>query len=153
MGSPDYPGEENRREITPPPSHSLPMHGQLTQSDDSDNDSDDTTEYIPSNLDTNLDPHVGYQLLSQDGQPSIGIENFAQFSDQEDDNEDDENNYNNQNLSDNIATTDNYPNLPNIDPIDSELMRNVWNAPRPVELDIDLDAKRSEEVFLIFLLF
>lgn len=144
MGSPDYyPGDEHCREITPPSPTNLPMHGHINDSDSDDNGIDNTNEDIN-------DPHAGYQLLSQaqDGpHQSMEIENFAQFSDQDDD--DDENNPSDNNQESVISVE--YPNLPKIDPVDGELMRNVWNAPRPAELDIDIDHKRSEEVMVIIL--
>lgn len=135
MGSPDYPGEEHQRELTPPPSHSLPMHGQPHDTSDSGDESDDTIDMVPGTDDV----HAGYQLLSQDSHQPMALENFAHFSD----NDDDDDHFNS---GDEQEVNVDAPNLPTITPIDGELLRNVWNAPRPAELDIDLDAKRSAEV-------
>lgn len=39
--------------------------------------------------------------------------------------------------------------LPAIIPIESDLVREVWNAPPPKEVDIEMDANRVEEVKLV----
>lgn len=32
--------------------------------------------------------------------------------------------------------------------VDRDILRQVWNQPRPAELDIDIDATKAEEVYI-----
>lgn len=39
-----------------------------------------------------------------------------------------------------------YPNMPQIDTADVEIQREVWNQPRPQELQIELDGNKTQQV-------
>lgn len=157
MGSPDYPGEEDHT-FQPPLGQSLPMHG--IHNSDNEADSDDSMPpgfQQNANLNDPDDPYnnVGYQPLNFE--PMAADDD----SSSDDDESDDENNaevvslytihlvkikfshFNLWSLKDQqptgseaiVETT-----------AEREILREIWNAPRPAELDIELDTNKAEEV-------
>lgn len=121
MGSPDLPAEENT--LSRPLDGSLPMHGNITTSDDSDNE--------------NVE-NLGYQPLAFDDE---NMEYTNQANNDDLDDEDDDYDY----------SAFNYPTEApetgiEVPSTDAEVEREVWNAPRPESSDIVLDSTRTEQV-------
>jgi len=107
---------EDQNEFKPPSTNSLPMHGFEESSDSEDESANERT--------VSIDPYAGYQQLNLEDLPDI---------DDNDDEADD--------------STNAQETTPNQNPTaDTEIVCQVWNAPRPNELDINMDSKKSEEI-------
>ncbi|XP_037037992.1 uncharacterized protein LOC119075618 [Bradysia coprophila] len=117
MGSPEYP--DDSIDLQPPSTNSLPMHGMDENNSDSD-DIDLDNDRIPS-----IDPYAGYQQLN--------LEDLA------DDNDDDDEDEDNTNVQEPVVANQN-PTA------DAEIACQVWNAPRPNELDIKIDPTKCDEI-------
>lgn len=139
MGSPDYPGDENHT-FQPPPGHAMPMHGQLHSDEDAaDSDNNDLppppAEYIQP-----LDPYqsAGYQPLNAD---EMAADDSTSSDD--DDDSDAEHEENNRIQPDETVAAE-----PPETTVEREVIQEVWNAPRPAELDIELDKNKTDQVRL-----
>lgn len=149
MGSPDYPGEDEHT-FQPPPSNELPMHGN-DHSDEYYSDHSNNSGYADAGEIGDND-YAGYQPLNVD--PYVAYHHSSDI----DSDEEDENNLMVKMIvvpiisfffsfhirllqvdaaaqSTKIETT-----------AEREILSEIWNSPRPAELDIDLDTKKAEEV-------
>lgn len=139
MGSPDYPGDENHT-FQPPPGHAMPMHGQLHSDEDAaDSDNNDLPPTDP------MDPYqsAGYQPLN--------AEPMAADDDSSSDDDDsvavaaDYTNVNKDEAEDEDTTIPEPPETT----VEREVLQEIWNAPRPAELDIELDKTKTDQILSV----
>ncbi|KAH8393533.1 uncharacterized protein LOC110185863 [Drosophila serrata] len=121
MGGPELPTDPGH-EIFPTPAVDHPHIG--TQSDDDDDESDAYDGYQPLAMDEAADPAIA------SGEPEV-----ASAADNDEDID--------------LMTapvTHGDPNMPPIESADVEIERQVWNEPRPKELQMELDKARTEQI-------
>lgn len=144
MGSPELPEDSDSNSLRPQPGTVIPTYMQSTTSDESDNENRD-------------DAYSGYQPLTLTGNTGA----FYEAMDLSDD-ENEENNeieevimegggaeggigYGNFNENDQQIVEEKTISL------EAEIHSEIWNAPRPNELNIELDSSKSEQVIYFFL--
>lgn len=143
MGSPELPEDSDSSSLRPQPGTVIPTYMQSTTSDESDNENRD-------------DAYSGYQPLTLTGNTGA----FYEAMDLSDD-ENEENNeieevimegggaeggigYGNFNENDQQIVEEKTISL------EAEIHSEIWNAPRPNELNIELDSSKSEQVIFFF---
>lgn len=139
MGSPELPEDSDSNSLRPQPGTVIPTYMQSTTSDESDNDNRD-------------DAYSGYQPLTLTGNTGAFYEAMDLSDDDEENNEIEEvvmgggaeggSGYDNFSEHDEqIVEEDKTISL------EAEINSEIWNAPRPNELNIELDSNKSEQVF------
>lgn len=123
MGGPELPTDPGN-EMFPTPAVDHPHIG--TQSDDDDEDSDGYDGYQPLAMDedaaTDTAVSSGEPELMAAGEHEEDIDLMT------------------------APVTHGDPNMPPIESADVEIERQVWNEPRPKELQMELDKTRTEQV-------
>ncbi|KAH8314554.1 uncharacterized protein [Drosophila kikkawai] len=124
MGGPELPTDPGQ-EMFPTPAIDHPQIGM--QSDDENDDSDAYDGYQPLAMDEGND---GADIAVASGEPEA-----ASATDNDEDID--------------LMTapvTHGDPNMPPIESADVEIERQVWNEPRPRELQMELDKTRTEQI-------
>lgn len=135
MGSPELPEDSDSNSLRPQPGTVIPTYLQSTTSDESDNDNRD-------------DAYSGYQPLTLTGNTGA----FYEAMDLSDDEENEENNQIEEVIMDGggaeggIGYDDDQIVEEKTISLEAEIHSEIWNAPRPNELNIELDSNKSEQV-------
>lgn len=135
MGSPELPEDsDSNNSLRPQPGTVIPTYMQSTTSDESDNENRD-------------DAYSGYQPLTLTG-------NTGAFYEAMDLSDDEENEENNEIVMEGGAEggfTEDYQQIEEEKTIslEAEIHSEIWNAPRPNELNIELDSNKTEQIMSV----
>lgn len=135
MGSPELPEDSDSNSLRPQPGTVIPTYMQSTTSDESDNENRD-------------DAYSGYQPLTLTGNTGA----FYEAMDLSDDEENEENNEIEEVVMDGAeGFTENDQQILEEKTIslEAEIHSEIWNAPRPNELNIELDSSKTEQIMSV----
>ncbi|XP_068150910.1 uncharacterized protein [Drosophila tropicalis] len=91
---------------------------------------------VETETDDSDDAYNGYEPLAMEDEPQAAASAVTTSPEDDDKNID---------LT-TAEVTHGDPNMPPIEPVDAEIERQVWNEPRPRELQIELDKTKTDQI-------